>query len=129
SQIKSFLDGVRYNEAIYIGSKRYFFSLSSFDEASSQILKILIDSARVPEIKGEKQQRIALLDPETFGSLLAISYEIAEQRFGANFVSLNDGESEFLSMPGLYCGTIEESLKLAPNPAILRFELNYLEVP
>lgn len=128
SQIKSFLDGIRYNEAIYIGSKRYFFSLNSFDEASSQILKILIDSARVPEIKGEKQQRIALLDTETFGSLLAISYDIAEQRFG-NFISVNDGECELLSMPGFYCGTIEESLKLAPNPAILRFELNYLEVP
>ena len=38
SQIKAFLDAVRYNEAIYIGSKRYFFSISSFDEASAQIL-------------------------------------------------------------------------------------------
>jgi SNF2 family DNA or RNA helicase len=130
AQIKPFLDGVRYSEAVYIGSKRYFFSLNSFDEASAQILKIIIDSARVSEVKGEKQQRTAQLDMETFGSLLAVSYSMAEKRLPA-LAALRgqEQESESLSMPCLYCGSIEEPLKLAPQPAVLRFELNYLEVP
>lgn len=127
SQLKPFLDGIRYNEAIYIGSKRYFFSENSFDEASAQILKIIIDSARIPDIKADKQQRLAYLDIETFGSLLAVSYEIAEKQLSARS-PLNEQDSELLSMPCLYSGSIEESLKLAPNPAILRFEIDYLEL-
>lgn len=127
SQIKSFLDGVRYNEVIYVGSKRYFFSESSFDEASAALLKIIIDSARIAENKGDKQQRIATLDMETFGSLLATSYDIAEKRFSTS-TPLNESEGEILEMPSLYMGNLEESLKLAPNPAILRFELDYMHI-
>lgn len=127
SYLKTFLDAVRYNEALYIGSKRYFFSLNSFDEASASILKMIIDFARLPEVnaKGEKQQKIAYIDTEAFGSLLAVSYEMAEK----NFASLNDQEIALIAMPGFYCGTLEEPLKLSMVPTKLRFELNYLEVP
>lgn len=128
SHIKTFLDAVRYNEALYIGSKRYFFSTGSFDEASAQILKMIIDFARLPDAKGEKQPRTAYIDMEAFGSLLAISYEIALKRFAAT-APLSEAEPEFFPMPGLYCASIEEPLKLAMMPAILRFEINYLEVP
>ena len=128
--IKPFLDAVRYNEALYIGSKRYFFSIHSFDEASAQILKMIIDFARLPDSKGEKekQPRTAYIDPEAFGSLLAVSYEIAESRFSTSGL-LNNQDPDILTMPCLYCGTIEDPLKLAVNPATLRFELDYLEVP
>jgi len=34
SHIKAFLDAIRYQEPIYVGSKGYFFSLNSFDEVS-----------------------------------------------------------------------------------------------
>ena len=71
------MDAVRYNEALYIGSKRYFFSMGSFDEASTQILKLIIDFARLPEVKNEKQQRIANIDAEAFGTLLAAAHQIA----------------------------------------------------
>jgi SNF2 family DNA or RNA helicase len=127
SQIKAFLDAVRYNEAIYIGSKRYFFSMSSFDEASAQILKLIIDFARLPEIKNEKQQRTAYIDIEAFGTLLATSYALAESRFSS--VPLNEQETELIPLPCIYCGTIEEPLRMSRTPASLRFELNYLEVP
>ena len=70
NQIKNFLDAVSYNEALYIGSKRYFFSMASFDEASSQILKLIIDFARFPDIKNDKQQRTAIIDAEAFGTLI-----------------------------------------------------------
>lgn len=128
SQINHFLDAVRYNEAIYIGSKRYFFSINSFDEASAQILKLIIDFARLPEIKNEKQQRVAYLDVEAFGTLLAASHTIAESRL-ASPVPFSEQESELFSLPCIYCGTIEEPLRLSMTPAILRFELNYLEIP
>lgn len=127
SQIKSFLDAVRYNEAIYIGSKRYFFSMGSFDEGSAQILKLIIDFARFPEIKNDKQQRTAYIDTEAFGTLLATSYNLAEMRFSS--VPLNEQETELLSLPCIYCGTIEEPLRMSKTPATLRFELDYLEVP
>ena len=50
-QLKSFLDAIRYHEASYIGSKRYFFSLNSFDTGSTEIVKHVIDFARLPEAK------------------------------------------------------------------------------
>ncbi len=128
TQISSFLDSVRYQESIYIGNKRYFFSLNSFDEASAEILKMIIDFARFSDVKGEKQQRTAFIDVEAFGSLLAVSHSIAETRLPSP-VPYKEQEIELLSMPCIYCGTIEEPLKLAINSAVIRFEMNYLEVP
>ncbi len=127
SQIKTFIDAIRYNEALYIGSKRYFFSIGSFDEASAEILKLIIDFARFTDNKGDKQQRSAYIDIEAFGTLLAVSYAIAETRF-ASSAPLNDHGPELYPMPCIYCSTIEEPLKLAINTAMLRFELDYLEV-
>lgn len=127
SQIKSFLDAIRYNEAIYIGSKRYFFSLGSFDEASAQILKLILDFARIPEIKNEKQQRTAYIDTEAFGTLLAAAYAMAEPRFASPSSCHEDVELH--SLPCIYLGTIEEPLRMSTTPANLRFELDYLEVP
>lgn len=187
-QIKSFLDAIRYHEAIYIGSKRYFFSFKSFDEASGEILKLLIDLAHIPEIKNEKQQRIATLEIEDFGTLLAAVHAIVEpslyrpslgfdnletirqiqveasitsdleeghhsqiekrdnedridkiaassnnENIGVRRIhaasSLKDQEGDLLSMPCIYCGTIEEPLRISKTHAGLRFELEYLEVP
>lgn len=127
ASLKPFLDAVRYREAIYIGSKRFLFSLESFDEASAKLLKIIIDTARIPDNKGDKQQRSAIIDFEAFGHLLATSYDIAEKQFAMR--SFNEDEQETLSMPCLYLGTIEEPLKWTPHRSMLRFELNYLEVP
>lgn len=124
--IKSFLDAIRYNEALYIGSKRYFFSLSSFDEASSKILKMIIDFARFPDSK-DRQARFAIIDMEAFGSLLAVSYDLAESQL-SSLSAPNDQEPELLALPCVCCGTIEEPLRFAKNPSILRFELDYLEV-
>lgn len=128
TQISAFLDALRYHESLYIGNKRYFFSLSSFDNVSAQILKMIIDFARFSDVKGEKQQRTAYIDIEAFGSLLAVSHSLAQERLPSS-VSYNEQESEPLAMPCMYCGTIEEPLKMAVNPAVIRFEMNYLEVP
>ncbi|MFI0434468.1 MAG: SNF2-related protein [Parachlamydiaceae bacterium] len=126
--IKEFLDAVRYDEAIYIGSKRYYFSLSSFDKISAQILKLIIDYAHIPDIKTDKQQRTAFIDSEAFGMLLAGAYQMATPHFLPPS-SLNEPEIELCSLPCLYSGTVEEPLRMSMTPAKLRFELDYLEVP
>lgn len=128
TQVSVFLDAVRYQESIFIGNKRYFFSLNSFDEASSEILKMIIDFARFSDVKGEKQQRTAFIDVEAFGSLLAVAYDLAQAHL-LSTVAYKEADAEPQSMPCMYCGTIEEPLKLAMNPAVIRFEMNYLEVP
>jgi len=126
-QLKPFLEAIRYKEPIYIAGKRYFFSLASFDSASSQLLKMVIDFARFLEPKNEKQQRHAHIDFDTFGSLLAESLSLAETRM--NGISLPDYDADRNFMPCLYVGAIEEPLKYAQNPAEIRFELHYLEAP
>ena len=112
NQIKSFLDAVSYNEAIYIGGKRYFFSIGSFDEASSKIIKLIIDFARVPDVKNEKQQRIANIDIEAFGNLLATSFAIAENRFTSS-IPCNEQETEFFPFP-VFIQALLKSLYACP---------------
>lgn len=127
--IKEFLDAVRYNEALYIGNKRYFFSLNSFDEESAQILKMIMDFARFPDHhKDERNQRIAYIDPEAFGTILAHAYEIAASRPKARG-NVGENESGHLSMPCFYCGSLEEPLRYSNTAARLRVELKYLEAP
>ncbi|MBA2369751.1 MAG: DEAD/DEAH box helicase family protein [Candidatus Protochlamydia sp.] len=127
SQVKPFIDAILYSEAIYIGGKRFFFSLSSFDEASAEILKLVIDFARFPEQKGDKQQRSAFIDTEAFGTLLGVSYSLAQNRYALSGAFSEKG-SDLYPMPCIYCNTLEEPLRLSFTPSILRFELNYLEV-
>lgn len=123
--IKEFIDAVRYNESLYIGNKRYFFSLSSFDCESSQILQMIMDFARYPEIKEERNQRVLYVDLEAFGSILAKAYELAN---GGNGGLGNNLDDEHL-MPCLYCSTLEEPLRFSSYNAQLRIELEYLEAP
>lgn len=126
--VKNFLDAIRYNEALYIGNKRYHFSYHSFDEISSQILRLIVDFARLPDSKGDKQQRSAFIDTEAFGTILATAYANAEARLVAT-TPINRQEPESYILPGIYCSTLEEPLKTSLNPSIIRFELDYIEIP
>lgn len=127
-QIKPFLEAIRYNEAIYIGDKRYFFSLDSFNNYTAQLLQFIIDSARVPDSKNDKQQRTAYLDIEAFGTLLSTAYTLVESHSGSPHL-LGKEEPECDSIPCIYCKSIEEPLRFSKTQAKLRFELDYLEVP
>lgn len=122
--IKEFLDAVRYNEPLYLSGKRYFFTLSSFDSASTSILKMIMDFARFPEIKEERQLRIAKIDIEAFGAILAQAY--AQTMSHANTLVSADTD---LQMSCLCHGSLEDSLRLSPTPASVRFEIEYLQAP
>ena len=123
---KDFFDALKYHESIYLGGKRYFFSLQSFDEASALLLKMMTEALRFPEAKEEKQQRNVLIDKNFFGSVLAHLYEFVT---GQRMAATSDENSELEVLPCLYFGGLEEPLRFALSPARLRISLERLAVP
>lgn len=127
-QIKDFLDAVRYGEPFYIGNKRYFFSLNSFDPASSQLLKLILDFARFSDHRDERCQRVANIDVEAFGVILAQAHTWALSR-SPKIVTMELGENDLPIMPCLYIGSLDDPMRFSPNPAGMRVELEYLQAP
>lgn len=125
--IREFLDAVRYNEALYIGSKRFYFGLNSFDNDSVEILKMIMDAARFLEVKEERNQRLAHIDAEAFGAILAKAHEIALAK--PNAMAKVGEDTDMQIIPCLYCATLEEPLRYSNTPANFRIGLEYLESP
>jgi len=125
--LKEFLDAVRYQEPLYIGSKRYFFNSSSFEPESARLLKMVMDYGRCYDNRDERSQRIAQMDPESFGTIVAEAYEMALANTKGGTLIADEGELN--ALPCLYVTTLEEPLRFATTPAVLRFELEYLESP
>lgn len=123
--IKEFFTALQYNEPLYIGTKRFFFSTESFDEQSQPLLKIIIEKAQLFESREERLQRFALIDSETLGNLLAGSHD----RLHRSLTHLSNNDQQALPLPCLYCGSQEEPLCGAIAEARLRFAIEYLEVP
>jgi SNF2 family DNA or RNA helicase len=127
ANIKEFFECIGYQEPFYIGNKRYYFTLQSFDDESSETLKMLMDFARFPEAKDkeERNQRIALIDLEAFGNILAQAFDAAAAKPKALNASSDDPELQ--ALPCFYCGNLEEPLNYSSHPAKLCFELEYIE--
>ncbi len=127
-QIKPFLEALRYEESIFIGGKKYSFSLKSFDTAQQEIIRMVRDQARFHENgNSERALRVAQLDLESFGMILARSYDMASQQYKKQgFVGQED---DFPALPGLYEGTMETPLRFSPIHACLRFSLEYIPPP
>lgn len=124
---KDFIESVRYQEPLFIGTRRYYFAKDSFDKQSSHILKMVMDYAKCYDNRDEKGMRTALIDPESLGSILAEAYELALSKPAP--IAIGDNDQEYASLPCLYSGNLEEPLKYASTPAQLRFELEYLKAP
>lgn len=122
---KEFLDAIRYQSPLYITNKRYFFGETSFDEASLQILKLITDFAYCVESKDEKGLRLAHIEAEAFGAILAQMQEIAISRVQR----VDVGDLEMYPIPCMCMGTADEPLYFSPQPAGMRIELEYLEAP
>ncbi|HEV7736705.1 MAG TPA: hypothetical protein VGO47_04940, partial [Chlamydiales bacterium] len=128
SQLKGFLEAVRYEEPLFVAGRRLFFSLKSFDEAGSTLLQLLLDHARIQEVaQNERAQRVASIDPDTFGSLLARMHEIGMRLAGPR--GFKDLEADLPALPCLYLGTLETPLRYAPTVVGLSFQLEYIEPP
>jgi SNF2 family DNA or RNA helicase len=127
-QVKSFLEALRYEESIFIGGKKYCFSLKSFDPSQQEIVRMIRDQARFLEnATSERALRVAQLDLESFGMILAKAFDIAStQNKKQGFVSQDE---DFPALPGLYEGTMETPLRFSQVPACLRFSLEYIQPP
>lgn len=128
SQLKGFLEAVRYEEPLFVGGRRLFFSLKSFDPLGAQLLALIMDHGRMLEnSQNDRANRIAQLDPEVFGLMLAKTYEIALSQSGPR--GFKNMDEEMPSLPYLYLGTLETPIRYAPNPVTLRFQLEYIDPP
>jgi SNF2 family DNA or RNA helicase len=123
--IKEFIDALRYQEPLYIGTKRYYFVLSSFDHDSAHLLKMIMDFALCLESKEEKCLRTAQLDPESFGTILADAFDLACAREAVSTRSSNQ-DLEPQTLPCLYGGSQEDPLRFSKVNAAMRFSLEYL---
>lgn len=123
--LHGFLDAIRYEEPQYISGKRYFFTLQSFDSKGAHIIKMITDFARFSEVKEERQQRLAKMDAEAFGTLLAQVYQTTT----ASLNSSSSTDNEHQVLPYLYLGNLEEPLRFSALPAKIKINLEYLEAP
>jgi SNF2 family DNA or RNA helicase len=128
SQLKAFLEAVRYEEPLFVAGRRLFFSLKSFDEVGALLLQLILDHARFQEAQqNERGQRIAQLDPEIFGLLLAKTHDVAMRLAGPR--GFKDLDDDLPQLPCLYLGTLETPLRYAFQPVGLKFRLEYIEPP
>lgn len=125
---REFLESIRYQEPLYIGGKRYFFTLNSFGETSGKILKLVIDFVGYPDINDEKQQRFAQLDLESFGIILAEAHALAIANLQSGSYS-GDVDPDRMIIPCFYVSSLEEPLKFSYSPAQISIAIEYLQVP
>ncbi len=123
--IKEFFSALRYNEQIFMGGRRYCFSLDSFNGDQKDIIKMFMDHLRFQEAPTtERGLRVAQIEIEAFGVILNAAYERAS---GASTTFTQ--EEELPHLPGFYEGSLETPLKFSPFPAMLRFGLEFMKPP
>jgi SNF2 family DNA or RNA helicase len=126
--LKKFMEALRYEEPIFIGSKRYCFSLLSFDLKQREIMKMMMDQARFQDQpSSEKGHRIAQIELELFGIILARIFDGANVGFKDSGYSSQ--EEELPQLPGLFDTTFENPIRFSPHPASLKFVIEYLKPP
>ena len=125
--IQEFLEAVRYKEPLYLGGKRYFLTLDSFGDDSRRILKMILESARIPEGKEDSNPRVAQIDPEAFGTILAYAYDLATLIAPGRPFHADEADDQVLTMPCFYNGGLEQALSYSNKPAELSFELEVIQ--
>lgn len=124
--LKQFLHALRYEESLMIGGKHYFFSLGSFDETGAKIASLVMDHVSYKEEKNDRAQRIAEIDWESFGILLAETQKIAIAKSASRNFSSSD---DLPALPSLFVGSLETPLHFSFTPANFRFDLEYIQPP
>ncbi len=126
--VKKFLEALRYDEPLYIGSKRYSFSLKSFSPLQRELMQLIMQQARFQEQPTtEKGYRIAQIDLELYGLMLARTYEEAVKPYLES--GFNPQEEELPELTGLFESSLENPLRFSPQHAGLKFILEYLKPP
>ncbi|MCH9617616.1 MAG: RNA polymerase-associated protein RapA [Chlamydiia bacterium] len=123
---KKFLDGIRYEEALSIGGKKYLFTADSFSEDSKDVVRMLIDYARVHDrATTERGQKCAYIETKSLGLLLAKCFKGAYNNLPAG--AKNSAISHIL--PGVYVETLDTPLHFSPLTANFNMNLEYIKPP
>ncbi len=126
--LKQFLDAICYKEPIFMSSKRYCFSLESFEVSQKETVKTLMNHIRFAENNNsEKSLRIGYLDIEVFGLVVAKMFESAFQKIGQT--RYLPQEDDLPHLTGLYEGSLDQPVRFSPVPAGFRFVLEYIPPP
>lgn len=126
--LRKFFEALRYQETIFMGGKKFTFSLSSFDKEQHEIMRMIMDTTFFPEnVSSEKALRIGYLNREFFGMILAREFELAEQAHSKGGFSHH--EDDFPTLPGVFEESLENPLRFASAPALFRFALEYIPPP
>lgn len=127
---EEFLETIKYQEAFYLGSKRYYFTHDSFDDASAKLIELITNFVRYPDHKEqEKNLRIGQIDLENFGTLLSSLYSIAIEKRKSIISNLREEEHETFELPSLFNQGFEEPLKFSVSRAEIQFDLEFLKTP
>ena len=126
--VKKFFDALRYEEPLFIGSKRYCFSLKSFSPLQSALMELVMQQARFQEQPvTEKGYRIAQIDLELFGVMLARTFEEAVKPYAES--GFNPQEEGLPELTTLFDSSLENPIRFSPHHAGLKFILEYLKPP
>lgn len=124
SNIKTFLEGVLYQEPIILNGRHFFFTMQSFNASDRKLIDLLIRYVRYanqpPE---EKLLKSAYLTLTSLGVILAKMYEHQMADRGG----CQSGEKE--SFSGIFCGNLEEPLYWSVTPAKMKFDLDFFDTP
>ncbi len=127
--IADFLNAVRHGEAFYIGTRRYHFSLDSFDKINALLLRNLLDFAQPVDAKGDKSNRTALIGVEVLGNILAEVFDLTMGLLPASISAREEGEAQGIPVPSIYQNGQEEPLRMTTQKALFKFKLEHLETP
>jgi SNF2 family DNA or RNA helicase len=125
---KDFLDGIRYEEPLLIGGKRYLFTLESFREEMRELVRIVIDYGRVHDKPTtERGQRSAFMEMKSFGLILAASFTVAREHLPRQ--RAKDVEEELPLLPCICEESLEAPMRFSTAPAIFNMGLEYIDPP
>ena len=127
--LSKFVEAIRFKEPIFMGGKKFCFSLDSFDVSQREIVRMVMDHLRFPEnVSSERGLRVGHIHSEFFGMILARIFELTEQAMSKNgFPSYP--EDDLPALPGVYEGSFETPLRFSSVPAHFRFHLEYIPPP
>lgn len=127
---KDFIDGIRYEEALGIGGKKYLFTLQSFKEEAQEVVRMFIDYARVHDKPTtERGQRSAFMEMKSFGLILAAAYDFAAKKIVSQTAQGEEKEVELPFLPGIYEESLEAPLRFSTSPATFNMSLEYIDPP
>lgn len=126
--LRKFVDALRFKETIFMGGKKFCFSLESFDPRQREIVRMVMDHLRFPEnVTSERGLRVGQIHPDYFGMILARVFELTEQEISKS--GYVQGEDDLPTLPGIYQEGFESPLCFSSVPSHFRFHMELIPPP